>query len=202
MRLSGAAPLFTECPADWLGCRVMTGTPSDRHRPVARRLAMGLACAFLIAMAAGCAAEDDPINARIGSCLEARGKGGKTDDFRIVACSSPQAAYKMIKKADRCDDITNGYVLIGTRRSRTRLCLTLNAKQGDCFYQEVGFPTGKASKVTCGSSATYRITKVSDGTTDASVCGKGVPSWTRTPDVLPRAIVYRHPARTLCADRP
>ncbi|MCF6470857.1 hypothetical protein FAF44_21025 [Nonomuraea sp. MG754425] len=180
----------------------MTGTTSDRPRPAARRLAMGLAGTLLIATVAGCAAEDDPIRARAGDCLEARGKGGKTSEFHIVGCAAPQAAYKMIKKADRCDDITNGYALVGTRRHLTRLCLTLNAKEGDCFYQEVGFPTGKASKVTCDPSATYRITKVSDGTTDASVCGADVPNWTKTPDVLPRAIVYRHPARTLCADRP
>ncbi|MEQ4724868.1 hypothetical protein [Nonomuraea sp. B19D2] len=157
---------------------------------------------LLIAVAAGCAAADDPVNAQVGSCLQALGKGGKTvrDDFRIVACSTPEAAYKVIKKGDRCEDVTNGYVQVGSRRTRIQLCLVLNAKEGDCFHQEIGFPTGKVSKVTCGPSATYRITKVSDGTADASVCGEGVPSWTRTPDELPHAIVYRHPALTLCAD--
>lgn len=181
----------------------MTSTTSDRHRPVTR-LATGLACALLIVVAAGCAAADDPSNAQVGSCLEALGKGGKTvqNDFRIVACTTSQAAYKVIKKASSCDDSTNGYVQVGTRRSRSQLCLTLNAKKGDCFYQEVGFPTGKVSKVTCGASATYRVTKVSDGSADASVCGKDVPNWTKTPDELPHAIVYRSPPLTLCADRP
>ncbi|MEO3867567.1 hypothetical protein ABGB18_01915 [Nonomuraea sp. B12E4] len=181
----------------------MIGTTNDRHRPVAR-LAVGLTCALLIAAAGGCAAEDDPGNAQVGSCLEALGKGGKTvqEDFHIVACTTPRAAYKVIKKADRCDDVTNGYVQVGSRRSRSQLCLTLNAKEGDCFYQEVGFPTGKVSKVACGSSATYRVAKVSEGTADASVCGKDVPNWTETPDELPHAIVYRSPALTLCADRP
>ncbi|SEF97669.1 hypothetical protein SAMN05444920_1011155 [Nonomuraea solani] len=166
------------------------------------RLTVGLACALL--MVTGCAAPDDPSRAELGSCLEARGKGGKTvlEDFRLVPCTTPQAAYKVIKKAGSCDDITNGYVLVGSRRSRSRLCLTLNAKQGDCFYQEIGFPTGKVSKVACGAAATYRVTKVADGAADASVCGDDVPNWTKTPDVLPRAIVYRTPPLTLCADRP
>ncbi|MCG5216452.1 LppU/SCO3897 family protein [Streptosporangium sp. KLBMP 9127] len=176
---------------------------SDRPGP-AVRLTTGLACALLIAVTLGCAAEDDPINAQVGSCLEALGKGGKTlrDDFHIVGCTTPRAGYKVIKKADRCDDVTNGYIVIASRRSRTQLCLTLNAKKGDCFYQEIGFPTGKVSKVTCGPSATYRVTEVLDGAADASVCGKGVPNWTKTPDELPRAIVYRNPPLTLCADRP
>ncbi|MGW4802021.1 hypothetical protein ACWEPC_57370 [Nonomuraea sp. NPDC004297] len=42
----------------------MTGTTSDRPRPAARRLAMGLAGTLLIATVAGCAADDDPIKAR------------------------------------------------------------------------------------------------------------------------------------------
>lgn len=189
----------------------MTGLTHHRSLPrsslvrgLTTRLTMGLACALLLTVTAGCAAEDDPSRATVGSCLEAQGKGGKTvrDDFRLVPCTSPRAAYKMIEKNDQCGDSTNGYLEIGTRRSRTRLCLTLNAQEGDCFYQEIGFPTGRASKVSCGPSATYRVTKVSDGTADASVCGKDVPNWTKTPDVLPRAIVYRHPPLTLCADRP
>ncbi|SEH02995.1 hypothetical protein SAMN05444920_1324 [Nonomuraea solani] len=181
----------------------MMGASSDRHRPVAR-LPAGLACTLLILTAVACAAEDDPSNAQVGSCLEALGKGGKTlrEDFHIVGCTTPQAAYKVIKKANRCDDVTNGYLVMSSRRTRSQLCLTLNAKKGDCFYQEIGFPTGKASKVTCGPSATYRVTKVSEGAADASICGKDVPNWTKTPDELPRAIVYRHPALTLCADRP
>ncbi|MEV0621350.1 hypothetical protein AB0I81_49035 [Nonomuraea sp. NPDC050404] len=183
----------------------MTGTVSDRPRPVARLgTALALACALLIVVGAGCAAADDPGRAQVGSCLEALGKGGKTvrDDFRAVACDAPKAAYKVVKKATSCDDITNGYVVVGTRRSPSRLCLTLNVSEGDCFHQEIGFPTGKVTKVDCGASATYRVTKVSEGTADASVCGKDVPNWGRTPDVLPRAIVYRNPPRTLCANRP
>ncbi|MGN9840595.1 LppU/SCO3897 family protein [Nonomuraea sp. H19] len=181
----------------------MMGASSDRRRTVAC-LTTGLACVLLIAVGAGCAAADDPTNAQVGSCLEALGKGGKTlrDDFHIVGCTTPRAAYKVIKKANRCDDVTNGYAVIGGRRSRGQLCLMLNAKEGDCFYQEIGFPTGKVSKVPCGPSATYRVTKVWDGAADASVCGEGIPNWTKTPDELPHAIVYRNPALTLCADQP
>ncbi|WP_394829148.1 hypothetical protein [Pendulispora albinea] len=161
------------------------------------------AVALLVATIAGCAAKDDPVKAQVGSCLEARGKGGKTgDDFHIVDCNAPEAAYKVISKGKRCTDVTNGSLEVGRRKSRRELCLTLNAKEGDCFYQEISFPTGKATKVACGPEATFRITKVAAGVADASVCGKDVPNWTKTPDVLPRAIVYRDPALTVCADTP
>ncbi|WP_394821400.1 hypothetical protein [Pendulispora albinea] len=178
---------------------------SGEHRPrPASALAKALFCALSIAMFAGCPAKDDPIKAQVGSCLEARGKGGKTlaNEFHVVACDAPQAAYKVISKGERCKDITNGYLQVGGRRSRTELCLALNAKEGDCFYQEIDFPTGRATKTTCGPTATFRVTKVATGVADAAVCGKNVPNWAKTPDVLPRAIVYRGLPATVCVDRP
>jgi hypothetical protein len=160
-------------------------------------------------LAAGCTAENDMSRAQPGDCLEALGKAKKTIDFQIVDCEAPIAAYKVARRLVgsgmlSCGSSTYGYAdSARTRRSTRRwhLCLMLNAKVGDCFHQEVGFPTGKATKVVCGPSATYQVVKVAEGIADRTLCGDdaGHPLI----DDLTRsiALVYPNPPVTICTDR-
>lgn len=167
-------------------------------------VALALAAASLLA--AGCAADDDPVRARAGDCLEALGEGKKTTEFRIVGCGTPAAAYRVARRltgGDRsCGGSTYGYVSSGYARGATRwhLCLTLNAQVGDCFHQEVGFPTGKATKTPCGPEATYKVVKVAEGTADTELCGEDA-GYTLVDDLTgPIALVYRDPPLTICTD--
>ncbi|WP_149257470.1 hypothetical protein [Actinomadura sp. K4S16] len=139
---------------------------------------------------------------REGDCLEAEGRGGKTGytgDFRIVACSAPTAAYRVAMLGGHlgCDDNTYGETVSSGARGGRYLCLMLNAKVGDCFHQEVGFPAGKATKVACGPSATYRITAVVPGRTDPTLCGPDVNPLEGEP-AKPMALVYPRPPVTMC----
>jgi hypothetical protein len=144
-------------------------------------------------------------SANVGDCLKATGPGPKTTEFAKADCAAPDAAYKYAVKSDQgCPSISYGYNTEKSGRySRYRQCLMLNAKQGDCFKQSVGFPTGQAEKVACSAGATYRVTKVVEATADASACGRNADSdatgddWTH-----PRALVYKEPPTTVCTDAP
>ncbi|TDD07512.1 hypothetical protein E1292_13510 [Nonomuraea deserti] len=155
---------------------------------------------------AGCAAENDPSRAQPGDCLAAVGEGKKTTDLRIVGCAAPEAAYRVAKRLKRgqrsCGSTTYGYASSGyVRGGGWHLCLTLNAEVGDCFHQEVGFPTGKATKVACGPSATYRIVKRVDGSADKELCGEGAAYPVRNDLARPVYLVYPDPPLTICTDR-
>ncbi|WP_433468303.1 LppU/SCO3897 family protein [Spirillospora sp. CA-128828] len=137
-----------------------------------------------------------------GDCLEAKGRGGKTgytSEFRIVSCTAPTAAYKVAMFGGHlgCDDNTYGETSASGRTSGRYLCLMLNAKVGDCFYQEVGFPTGKATKVPCGPSATYRVVAVIPGKAHHTACGPDVNPLESDP-AKPLALVYPRPPLTIC----
>ncbi|WP_214321174.1 LppU/SCO3897 family protein [Nonomuraea sediminis] len=159
-----------------------------------------LALSFLT----GCS-KDDPANAQPGNCLEALGQDPKTTGFHIVDCGAPNAAYKValrLGRFDSCQTNTYGYATSGgSRRSGWHLCLTLNAKVGDCFHQEVGFPTGKAVKVPCGAGATYRVVKSVPGTADKALCGEDAVDPVRNDLARPIALVYPQPPLTICTDR-
>jgi hypothetical protein len=95
-------------------------------------------------------------------------------------------------RSGRCPGVNYGYV-----SKRVKLCLTFNAKVGDCLRQEIGFPTGKAVKVACGSSATYRGARVVPGVADEALCGRGA---VRNDLDRPPAMVYPEPPLTICTD--
>ncbi|KAB2340541.1 LppU/SCO3897 family protein [Actinomadura rudentiformis] len=135
-----------------------------------------------------------------GDCLEAKERGGKTgkaSEFRIVSCTEPSAAYKVALMGGRLGCDSNTYGSTSTGRTSRELCLTLNAKVGDCFYQEVGFPTGKVTKVQCGPLATYRVTAVVPGKADHAVCGPDINPLESDP-TRPLALVYPKPPLTIC----
>jgi hypothetical protein len=63
----------------------------------------------------------------------------------------------------------------------------LNASEGECFKTEGNFVSGKTSKVACGASADFKVSKVVTGSTDKAVCGGDG-----------NELVYSEPATTLC----
>ena len=148
---------------------------------------------------------DAASKANVGDCLKATGPGPKTTEFAVVDCGAPDAAYKVAERGgrrDSCPDVTYGsYSERQGKRSGFTLCLMLNARQGDCFQQTVDFPTGQAAKVPCGAGATYRVTKVLEGTADKSACGRNAASGVSNDFSRPRALVYQSPPTTICTDK-
>ncbi|WP_444543478.1 LppU/SCO3897 family protein [Micromonospora andamanensis] len=198
----GGVEVAVVCRSSGDGAAPATGP--GRTRAIRRLLLAALAGGLITAAAAvavGCASADDQV--RVGDCLEATGEGAKTSSFRQVDCSAPQAAYRVAIVADSLEGCASSYGsfdLPYSRSSNHMYCLMLNAVAGDCFRQQIDFPTGRATKVHCDDSATYRITAVSEGVANRAVCGDEARANSANALDRPRALVYPQPPTTLCVD--
>lgn len=87
-----------------------------------------------------------------------------------VDCGTREAAYRVGKKLEntsaRCPE---GDYTTWTGGD-TKLCLVLNAKQGDCFRSG---PDRAAERVDCGAAADIEILKVVTGRVDKAECAEG-----------------------------
>lgn len=138
-----------------------------------------------------------PSGAEPGECIKVNSQSVADADVEKIDCGLPDAAFKVAKNLDSSGDACptgdyTEYTESGRRRSDGfKLCLVLNAKEGDCFQQEGTIVAGKTTKVTCGSSASFKVSKVSTGKADESLCEPGET-----------AEVYSEPATTLCLAEP
>ncbi|XVV04346.1 LppU/SCO3897 family protein [Actinosynnema sp. CA-248983] len=138
------------------------------------------------------ASKDSPGGAEAGDCIKVNSVSVSKADVDKIDCNSPEAAFKVAVNLDSSTKAcpTGDYAEYrdsgGRRSDGFKLCLTLNAKDGDCFKQEGTIVAGKTTKVTCGSSATHKVSKVAD-TADENQCKSG--------DTV---FVYSQPATTIC----
>jgi hypothetical protein len=134
-----------------------------------------------------------PSGAEPGECIKVVSAGVTDADVEKIDCSSTEAAFKVAanldSSADSCPDGDYAeYSDSGGRRSNGfKLCLMLNAAEGDCFKQEGSIVAAKTTKVTCDSSATYKVAKVIAGRADENECESGET-----------VSVYSQPATTIC----
>ncbi|MEV8438541.1 hypothetical protein AB0425_14280 [Actinosynnema sp. NPDC051121] len=148
---------------------------------------VGIVVAGVIASITG------PSGAEPGDCIKVVSAGITDADVEKIDCSSPEAAFKVAanldSSADSCPDGDYAeYSDSGGRRSNGfKLCLMLNAAEGDCFKQEGSIVAAKTTKVTCDSSATYKVGKVIAGRADENGCESGET-----------VSVYSQPATTIC----
>ncbi|MFE9743767.1 hypothetical protein ACFYOT_02570 [Saccharothrix saharensis] len=148
---------------------------------------VGVVVAGVIAGATG------PAGAEAGDCIKVVSASATDADVEKVDCSSAEAAFKVAANLDSSNDsCPDGdyaeYSDTGGRRSDGfKLCLMLNAAEGDCFKQEGSIVAAKTTKVTCDSSATYKVGKVIAGRADENECESG--------DTVS---VYSQPATTIC----
>ena len=81
------------------------------------------------------------------------------------------------------------YEQTGGKQDEFKLCLVLNAAEGDCFSTPT-ISLGEEKKVDCANDkANRRVTAVVDGTADKAAC---------TPESVENARVYPDPKRTVC----
>ncbi|CAM3787326.1 hypothetical protein KIPE111705_24975 [Kibdelosporangium persicum] len=127
--------------------------------------------------------------AEAGDCIKV--VSASSADAEKADCGSQEAVYKVAKKLDSsAGQCPKGDYTEWTKRSRRdtmKLCLMLNAKEGDCFKITSGGGNQTDERVPCGPSAPYKVVKVVTGTADKSACGRGNV-----------AAVYSEPATTLC----
>jgi hypothetical protein len=128
--------------------------------------------------------------AEVGDCIKVNDASATNADVEQIDCNDQAAAYKVAvvnEDGGECpkQDESN-YVYY--EEGDLRLCMTLNAKEGECFEQ------GNAdSKIDCGDAkATFKVDKVITGSTDASSCANGPEN----------AYVYPEPALVQCLGPP
>ena len=111
-------------------------------------------------------------------------------DVEVVDCGVAEAAYRIGARvaADRTcpEGAYDEYVETGGGGGGFRLCLALNAAEGDCFLERGSATSGTTSKVTCGPGATYKVERVY-AAADEFVCESNE-----------NPVVYTVPPTTLC----
>ncbi|MER5263676.1 hypothetical protein ABTZ99_16555 [Actinosynnema sp. NPDC002837] len=148
---------------------------------------VGIVVAGIIANITG------PSGAEAGDCIKVISASVTDADVEKIECSSPEAAFKVAANLDSSTDSCppgdySEYSDRGGRRSNGfKLCLMLNAEEGDCFKEDGTIVAAKTTKVTCDSSASYKVGKVVRGRADENECESG--------DTV---TVYSQPATTIC----
>jgi hypothetical protein len=120
-----------------------------------------------------------------------------TEDARAdrMDCAAPGAAYRVVKKLNsatgRCPDGDYTEWTGGKRTDTVKLCLVLNAKEGDCFKTTSRGGNDTDQRVACGPQADFQVLRVITGKADKNACAKGNVSAT-----------YAEPPTTLCLGKP
>jgi hypothetical protein len=127
----------------------------------------------LVAVAAlavtGCSSssgKSDTARAKVGDCinvLEGSTTAAKTEP---VDCSSEKAVYKVVSSSDQKTDC--GTENTAYEEGSAHLCLAPNLKQGSCYHQD--HATGFSYADCASATATVKVVKRVDGTSDEFVC--------------------------------
>src|SRR5882762_9353788 len=104
-----------------------------------------------------------------------------------VDCGSQDAVYEVAKRFDSATgSCPDGEYSELTSGNSVKLCLMLNAKEGDCFVTETIGRNRTHKRVPCGPSAEYRVVKVVPGKMDSKECAGGnvVASYAEPPTTI------------------
>jgi hypothetical protein len=138
-----------------------------------------------------------PSNSKVGDCIKVNNASATNADVERIDCNDKDAAYKVAVTFDdlpaKCPELEAGGEIQAAyvsyeEESRVLLCMTLNAKEGECFQE------GSADKrVGCTDpNATFKVSKILTGTTDPAGC----------PEDTVGGYVYPKPAMVQCFSDP
>jgi hypothetical protein len=173
------------------------GPPGGNLRKKSRRLRSILvlaAVAVIAVIAAGTyfLSTSSPDSASVGDCLAVQSFSAGSEPTK-VDCSDPSAnvkvAVRLESSANSCPDGDyDTYSVQG--RDSYKLCLMIDAKEGDCFKNLSGDTDDGYQRVDCADpSAEAQFVKVVDGTDATSACdGTDADG----------AVTYSDPPVTLC----
>jgi hypothetical protein len=136
-----------------------------------------------------------PATSSAGDCLAITEFTRGGDDPAKADCNDPKANVKIAKKLDSSSDECPGgsdagydtYSVSG--RSSYKLCLMINAKQGDCLANFTSQTKGYVKVPCTDPSKDGELVKVVTGQADKNVC-EGTDAT--------RVAVYPEPATTMC----
>jgi hypothetical protein len=148
---------------------------------------VGLVVVAAAAVAVAYFNRNNPNNAETGDCIKVNRAAATNADVEKIDCATPEAVYRIGKKLDSssasCPE--GDYVeYTETGGNSLKLCLMLNAKEGECFVED-----GQQDKRSDCATANYKVAKVITGTAKAEECGEEDAS---------NALVYSEPATTIC----
>jgi hypothetical protein len=134
---------------------------------------------------------DAASSAKAGDCIKVN--DATSADVQQIDCGSKEAVYKVALTKDdsnaKCPN-ENYLAYSETGSNELLLCLVFNAKEGDCFKENLKDHT----RVDCTSpDADFQIAKVIDGKDDPKGCG---------PENVDTALTYPEPKLTLCLAAP
>ncbi len=132
-------------------------------------------------------------SAAVGDCIKVNNASATNADVEKIDCTTPEAVYKVAVTKDdsgaECPGGAESNYVSYTEEGSLLLCLTLNAKNGECFEST----TTDDKRVDCASaSASFKVAKVIEGNDDPAACGEGKDD----------AITYPEPKLTLCLAAP
>jgi hypothetical protein len=135
-----------------------------------------------------------PDNAAVGDCLNVKEFTDGSEPTK-VDCADPSANVKIAIRLDddtaSCPSDNYDEYSVSGRGSSYKLCLMLNAHDGDCFSNFTASTTDGYKRVPCTDpTADVEIMKVVTGTADESAC-QGLD--------YDGALIYPTPPTTLCA---
>jgi hypothetical protein len=126
-------------------------------------------------------------DARIGDCIRVDDMSANDVDIEAIDCADRLAVYRVgVREEGGTAKCPGKHYVAYTEESGLLLCLTLNAREGDCFHE------GKRqdARVACDTrEASYRVGEIFAGTDDAGRCGK---------TDAPNALTYPSPPLTIC----
>ncbi|KDN18432.1 LppU/SCO3897 family protein [Amycolatopsis rifamycinica] len=136
-----------------------------------------------------------PATSNAGDCLSITEFTQGGDDPVKADCNDPKANVKIAKKLETASEACPGGSDAGydtysvTGRSSYKLCLMINAKQGDCLTNFTSQTKGYLKVPCTDPSKDGELVKVVTGQADKSVC-EGTDAT--------RVAVYPEPATTMC----
>jgi hypothetical protein len=156
------------------------------------KIVLGVVVIAVIAVVAIVNWGTSPSSANVGDCIKVNTVSVTDADIEKIDCGDPAASYKVAATFDdssaQCPGGSESDYVSYTESGKgdLTLCLTLNAKEGECFKNG-----DAAEKVSC-ASADVKVAKILKGTTDESGC----------PEETVGFLAYPDPKMVLCLSDP
>ncbi|WP_396135246.1 hypothetical protein [Amycolatopsis sp. A133] len=172
--------------------------PAPPKRSTAKKLILGgIGLVVVIAVAAFLITTfmKSPATSNAGDCLTITEFTQGGDDPVKADCTDPKANVKIAKKLETASENCPGGSSAGydtysvSGRSSYKLCLMINAKQGDCLTNFTSQTKGYLKVPCTDPSKDGELVKVVTGQADKNVC-EGTDAT--------RVAVYPEPATTMC----
>jgi hypothetical protein len=130
------------------------------------------------------------VDAGVGDCIRVDDASAADADIAAIDCADRRAVYRVGVREERGAgapaECPGPHYVSYTEEGGLLLCLTLNAREGDCFHEG----ERRDSRVACDSpKADYRVGRIFAGTDDPGRCGE---------EDAPNALTYPDPPLTIC----